>query len=400
MSADRPRPSPRRGPEPDATGVPAADGAAVPRTPVPPAAEPRPPVQRGAGTGDGPAAGAPAPDERSAGKPSTDATASEEKLDTSEDAATQADSDAPVTDRAEPEPEAEAGQPEQPAADQAVVEPEQPEAEPAVAAQPEPVPSAAQEEPAAAQEEPASVTAKTASRPKPRKRSSVRAGLVVAFLCGTLGFALAAQLQNNDESQFANARQSDLVRILDELNSREERLRSEIADLEFRRDTINSRAQGSEAALEDARRRTTELGILAGTLPAEGPGMLVTLSQKPGERLPASTILDTIEELRGAGAEAMQINGGESDRAVRIGASTYFADTDDGIEVDGVRLTAPYRITVIGDPPTMEGALKIPGGIVESVRADGGTAGITPSRTVQIMAVREVREPKFARPAS
>jgi len=228
----------------------------------------------------------------------------------------------------------------------------------------------------------------------------VRASVIAVFLCGALGFALAAQLQQNNEgdSQFANARQSDLVRILDELNSREERLRGEISDLEFRRDSINSRAQGSEAALADARRRVTELGILAGTLPAEGPGLVITLIEKPGHRLPASTILDTVEELRGAGAEALQIDGAGR-RTVRIGVSTYFADTDEGIEVDGQRLNGPYTITAIGDPPTVEGALKIPGGIVESVRQDGGTK-LEQRRTVQITAVREAPEPKYARPAS
>jgi uncharacterized protein YlxW (UPF0749 family) len=242
-----------------------------------------------------------------------------------------------------------------------------------------------------------------ATGPKPvgrRRRPSIRASVVGAFLCGALGFALAAQLQNNDgDSQFANARQSDLVRILDELNSREERLRGEIADLEFRRESINSRAQGSEAALSDARRRATELGILAGTIPAEGPGLLITLTDGSEDPLPASTLLDTVEELRGAGAEAMQIKGA-GDSTIRIGVSTYFADVDNGIEVDGQKLTGPYRISVIGDPATMSGALKIPGGIVESVHKDGGDAVLAESRTVQVTAVRPAREPKFAKPAS
>jgi uncharacterized protein YlxW (UPF0749 family) len=273
-----------------------------------------------------------------------------------------------------------------------------------------PAPAPAADEPVPATDQPAEASAAPEPAPDPkavdskavgkRRRPSVRASVVGAFLCGALGFALAAQLQNNDgDSQFANARQSDLVQILDELNSREERLRGEIADLEFRRESINSRAQGSEAALSDARRRATELGILAGTIPAEGPGLLVTLTDGSEERLPASTILDTVEELRGAGAEAMQIKG-SGDRTVRIGVSTYFADVDNGIEVDGQKLTGPYRISVIGDPATMAGALKIAGGIVESVHKDGGDAVLAESRTVQVTAVRPAREPKFAKPAS
>jgi uncharacterized protein YlxW (UPF0749 family) len=238
-----------------------------------------------------------------------------------------------------------------------------------------------------------------AAKPVSARRRSVRAGAVVALLCGILGFALAAQLRNNEgESQFDNARQSDLVRILDELNSREQRLRDEIADLQFRRESINSKAEGSEAALDDARKRATDLGILAGTIPAEGPGLVITFTEK-GDRLQASTILDAVEELRGSGAEALQIAGAESE-PIRIGASTYFADTDDGIEVDGTRIKAPYRLVVVGEPATMDGALKIPGGIVENVREAGSEIDIRQSRQVQIGAVREARAPKFARPAS
>ena len=83
-------------------------------------------------------------------------------------------------------------------------------------------------------------------------------------------------------------------------------------------------------------------------------------------------MLDAVQELRGAGAEAMQISGGDG-ATVRIIASTYFLDSDGGISVvDGRRLTGPYTITVIGDPKTMRTALNIPGGVVASVSGDGG----------------------------
>jgi uncharacterized protein YlxW (UPF0749 family) len=227
-----------------------------------------------------------------------------------------------------------------------------------------------------------------------------RGAIAVAFLCGSLGFALAAQLATNeaDDSKFLNLRQSDLVRILEELDARETRLRGEISDLEFRHETINSKAQGSEAALADAQRRATELGILAGTVPAEGPGLVITITveDKP---LPADRVLDAVQELRGAGAEAIQISGSAGD-AVRIGASSYFVDAEGGIEIDGKQLVAPYTVVAIGDPPTIDRALKIPGGVVALVRQDGCEIQLEQRRTVQITAVRSPRAPRFARPAS
>lgn len=232
----------------------------------------------------------------------------------------------------------------------------------------------------------------------PSRRGPARAGVVVALLCGVLGFALAAQLQNSgEEAQFASARQSDLVRILDELNAREERLRSEIADLENRRRNITSETEGSQAALADAQRRSAELGILAGTLPAQGPGLVITLTESGGH-LPADVVLDAVEELRGAGAEALQISGAGGP-TVRIAASTYFVDDGDGIEVDGATLRAPYTLTVIGDPPTMDAALKIPGGVVDTVRGARATARVQQRPNVMISAVRSPTEPRYARPA-
>src|SRR2546421_549005 len=97
---------------------------------------------------------------------------------------------------------------------------------------------------------------------------------------------------------------ADLVRILSDLDAREERLRAEIASLEDTQRQLASGAQGREAALDQARRRADALGILAGTLPAQGPGLQIRFTAG-GEPVRAATVLDAVEELRGAGAEAM-----------------------------------------------------------------------------------------------
>ena len=56
------------------------------------------------------------------------------------------------------------------------------------------------------------------------------------------------------------------------------------------------------------------LGILAGTVAAEGPGIVVTIDGVDD----AALLLDTVQELRDAGAEAIQLGD------VRVVASTYF----------------------------------------------------------------------------
>ncbi|MEH0928863.1 DUF881 domain-containing protein [Micromonospora sp. CPCC 205558] len=226
------------------------------------------------------------------------------------------------------------------------------------------------------------------------------AGVMIAALLALLGFTLVVQLKTTSADPTLGAtRQEDLVRILSDLDARENRLQQDIRALEDSQRQLRSGEQGRQAALDEATRRADELGILAGTLPAVGPGLTVQFDSgvKP---ISANRVLDAVQELRGAGAEAMQISGG--DRAtVRIIASTYFLDGDNGsLMVEGRRLTGPYTITVIGDPATMRTALNIPGGVVASVRGDGGNVTFGEREVAEVSALHVPIKLEHARPVS
>ncbi|GAA2191633.1 DUF881 domain-containing protein [Micromonospora lupini] len=214
------------------------------------------------------------------------------------------------------------------------------------------------------------------------------AGVMIAALLALLGFTLVVQLRTTSTDPTLGAtRQEDLVRILSDLDARENRLQQDIRALEDSQRQLASGAQGRQAALDEATRRADELGILAGTLPAVGPGLTVQFTSNGIKPITADRVLDAVQELRGAGAEAMQISGG--DRAtVRVIASTYFLDGDNGsLMVEGRRLTGPFTITVIGDPATMRTALNIPGGVVASVRGDGGNVTFGEREVAEVSAL-------------
>ncbi|GIG87662.1 DUF881 domain-containing protein [Plantactinospora endophytica] len=225
------------------------------------------------------------------------------------------------------------------------------------------------------------------------------ANAMIGVLLALLGFTLVVQLRTNStDASLETTRQEDLVRILSDLDAQEERVRQDIAGLEESQRQLNSGAEGRQAALDEATRRADELGILSGRLPARGPGLTVSFApvSKP---IAASRVLDAVQELRGAGAEAMQISGGDG-ATVRIIASTYFLDADGGISVSGRRLTGPYTITVIGDPKTMQTALNIPGGVVASVSGDGGNVAIQEREVVDVTALSPPKDLQHARPVS
>ena len=235
----------------------------------------------------------------------------------------------------------------------------------------------------------------------PRSRSATA---MIAILVMLLGFALVVQVRSRgNDAGLESARPEDLVRILSDLDGQQTRLRSEINDLDSTERQLSSGAQSQDAALAEARKRADALGILAGTLPAVGPGLVVVVTQGT-DPVAAATILDAVEELRGAGAEAMQIGPGDAAAkqigSVRIVASTSFLDAAGGISSDDVLLRAPYTLTVIGDPQTMLTALNIPGGVVDSVRQHGGTVSLREVDQVTVAALHTPTGLKYAHPVS
>ncbi|WP_251150961.1 DUF881 domain-containing protein [Cellulosimicrobium sp. Marseille-Q4280] len=223
-----------------------------------------------------------------------------------------------------------------------------------------------------------------------RPRAS-RSQIIVGLLCALVGFALVAQVSQTQEDQLSSLRQSDLVRLLDDVTQRSGELEDQVSSLEATRDELQSGSGRARAALEVAQQQEQTQGILSGRLPAQGPGVEIEVVE--GETpLDAFSLFNVLEELRNAGAEAMEVNG------VRLVASSYFEDTTDGVVVDGQPISSPYRWTVIGDPSTLETALEIPGGAMATLRADGARTTIRQQETVDVTSTREPAEPRYATP--
>jgi len=225
----------------------------------------------------------------------------------------------------------------------------------------------------------------------PRRRSDRLAAALIGVLTLLLGFAIAVQVRSvGDEHALAGAREEDLVRILDELSAREDRLRGQIADQRAALQDLSSSGQSS-SALEAAREQARAIGILSGTIAAEGPGLVLTI-RDPGNEVRVTDIIDAIQELRGAGAETMQIDG------VRVGVSTAVTGSPGDLEVDGQQIEEPYEFVVIGSPQNIETAMNIPGGVVPHITSRGGSVTIVPSDRVVVDALRALDTPQYASP--
>lgn len=217
--------------------------------------------------------------------------------------------------------------------------------------------------------------------------------LLILGLCALLGFGIATQVRRTAAGDtLATLRPDDLVQILDGLQQRQDDVDTQIRTLSATLARLQAGGASSAEALAEAKRQAGQLGILAGTVAAHGPGVTIRIGD-PARSVTPEVLLDVMQELRNAGAEAMQVNG------IRIGMDSAFTGTHLKVALDGKAISQPFVIIAIGDPPTLSAAMAIPGGVVDSVRRTGATIVVGQSQIVTVGSLRAQRVPQYARPA-
>jgi uncharacterized protein YlxW (UPF0749 family) len=218
--------------------------------------------------------------------------------------------------------------------------------------------------------------------------------VAIALTVALLGFLLATQLraQQGLAQRLQIERESDLGQILSQLSERNDRLFEEIVDLRVRL-AESAGSEGSERALEEgARQQIFSLEVLLGTVPVAGPGVSMAIGDPQGNVGPEA-LLDVVQELRDAGAEAIEIGG------TRIVAQTAFTGDTGALALGARTVRAPYLILAIGDPATLAEAMRIPGGVADSVEArPGASVRIEERASVSILSTAAAPSFRFARP--
>jgi len=190
-------------------------------------------------------------------------------------------------------------------------------------------------------------------------------------------------------------------------------LSAEVDQLKRDRDAFQAKATGLREQLDKA---TTGLGgealkgelelarIVAGVTDVTGPGIEVTLNDsnlnlRPGDNpnlyvLHDEDVLRVLNELKAAGAEAIAFNG------QRLLATTEVRCTGPTVVLNkSKRLAPPYIITAIGNPDTLEGALKMRGGVAETLQFWGIQITVKKLSQVTVPAYTGGIKFEYARPA-
>lgn len=218
---------------------------------------------------------------------------------------------------------------------------------------------------------------------QPWQRFAVRSsrkttgGLMAAVLALGLGFAMMTQVQQNEKAGLHDLSQSELVSLLANVNDQSARLETELGDLRSQKSRLES--GGDSAAIADAQKRLDELAVLNGTARVKGSGITVRVTQ--ANQVTAANVLDAVQELRDAGAEAIDVGG------QRVVAQTWFGERSGAITVSGTPIPTDFTITAIGDSHTMATAMAIPGGVTDTLSQAGAQVKVSEEKAVTISSV-------------
>ncbi len=215
----------------------------------------------------------------------------------------------------------------------------------------------------------------------------------MAVLLAALGFAAVAQMRlTGADDDYSGQRRENLIELLESLAAAADRTQTQIDELEQTREELLSSSERRQIAVEEARQRLEVLTVLTGTAAAAGPGVTITITD-PEAAVTSTNLLNGIEELRDAGAEAIEMN----DR-VRVVASTSFTERDGEILVDGVKLPSPYSIEAIGSSHTLSEAVIFRGGLADEIERLGGKVSVEKADLVEVQSLHSIDAPEYSQP--
>jgi uncharacterized protein YlxW (UPF0749 family) len=219
-------------------------------------------------------------------------------------------------------------------------------------------------------------TEAVAPEPRPRSSSWVFQVTTLSLVLGCfLGVALQAQRALRAAGLPGN-RYAVLVPYYLALKDSNQNLQQQVDVLRQKTIAYQSQMAAGSDMTRAMKQEMENLQMLAGLTPVHGPGLVITLRDTkqtiPPEFPPESGMVHdqdlamVLNELKAAGAEALAIAGVDG-RAQRIILNTAPRCAGPIVRVNDAPLSQPFTIWAIGDPSSLESALRMTGGLVEKL---------------------------------
>lgn len=214
------------------------------------------------------------------------------------------------------------------------------------------------------------------------KRINWKAQIAIGLVCAALTFAVATQLSSVRKNVAIESKQAQRTEELQiELGKEQEKNADLFQQLTSAQNDLKQYREEAEDSSDYAKILSQQLQrseLLAGLTAAQGPGIVLTISDSTAQAPDANTTAEKemliihdsdlrliVTELNAAGAEALSING------ERIISTTPIRCVGPVINVNEHKMAPPYEISAIGDPKTLEAAVNMRGGLKDVFSAVG-----------------------------
>lgn len=187
----------------------------------------------------------------------------------------------------------------------------------------------------------------------------------ITLFCMFIGFFTMQTIKVQSATLAVNPdnRNEVLISLITNLEAETAAQEGRLTALRQQTEQLISQSATGENQLSELQAELSDMQILAGLTALEGPGIIISLDDYAAGLAAAPTedanrfiihydkLLNIVNDLRSANAEAISING------QRIIASSEIRCVGNVILVNTTRLAPPFLISAIGDPTTLENAL-------------------------------------------
>lgn len=211
--------------------------------------------------------------------------------------------------------------------------------------------------------------------------------IAITIVCIILGVMVAWQYKsinyNENVMSYENKRAEELMEELIRLQKSNADLRTQLSKLQEDVRLYESAKAGSDETARNLLDELEEARTFAGLTDVKGKGVIVTMKGDGLSTVYDEDILDVINELRAAGAQAISIND------ERVVATTEVRKADPYIMINKVPMTEPFVIKAIGDPDQLNNSLHMIQGVVEKLEGYSINVKVEKSDDIFIPRVRD-----------
>ncbi len=240
-------------------------------------------------------------------------------------------------------------------------------------------------------------------------RKKLRFQLPVSIVVFVLVFGITWQIKGVKKNSAVDGQISTRIETLQNDYRKEleknEALLQQIVELQGDISKYRDQVSQSGGATDILKTELNRAEMVAGLTDVEGSGITVTLKDGSSNQATGTIVYDDnygivhdsyvlmfLNELRAAGAEALSIND------ERILATSEIRCAGPTISINNTKKAAPFEIKAIGDPDTLENALKMPGGAVDQMKFYGIDITIKRSNKLVVKKYTGSSTYKYAKP--